>query len=55
MSEPKNQHIIPQAEQLARKTNEKRLLAQVLSFREDLKKRNKNVRNYVEEFGLDLP
>lgn len=44
-----------QAERLARKTNEGRLLAQVLSFRSDLKNKNKNVRNYVEEFGLDLP
>jgi cell division protein FtsB len=46
---------LDQAEQLARKTNEGRLLTQVLSFRNDLKNRNKNVRNYVEEFGLDLP
>ena len=44
-----------QAEKLARETNEERLLAQVLSFRDDLKNKNRKIRNYVEEFGLDLP
>lgn len=47
--------FLDQAEKLVRKSNEGRLLAQVLSFRKDLKNKNKNVRNYVEEFGLDSP
>lgn len=46
---------LDQAERLARKTDEGRLLTKILSFRKDLKNKNKNVRNYVEEFGLDLP
>lgn len=46
---------LEQAEQLARKKDEKRLLSQILSFHNELKNKNKNVRNYVEEFGLDLP
>ena len=46
---------LKQAERLARKSSEKRLLSQILSFRNELKNKNKNVRNYVEEFGLDLP
>lgn len=46
---------LEQAERLVRKSDEKRLLSQILSFRNDLKNKNKNVRNYVEEFGLDLP
>lgn len=46
---------LDQADRLARKAKEGRLLAQVVSFRNDLKNKNKNVRNYVEEFGLDLP
>lgn len=46
---------LDQAEKLARETNEKRLLAQVLSFRDDLKNKNRKIRNYVGEFGLDLP
>lgn len=46
---------LEQADRLARKSDEKRLLSQVLSFRDELKDGNRNVRNYVEEFGLDLP
>ena len=46
---------LEEAERLARKSDEKRLLSQILSFRNELKDKNKNVRNYVEEFGLDLP
>ena len=46
---------LEQAERLARNNDEGRLLSQILSFRSELKDKNKNVRNYVEEFGLDLP
>lgn len=46
---------LKKAERWARKSGDERLLSQILSFRNTLKYGNKNVRNYVEEFGLDLP
>lgn len=40
---------------LAEEYNCKRLLAQITLLGKRLKEKNKNIKNYVEEFGLDLP
>jgi len=47
--------FLKQAQELAEKYNEKRLLAQIVLFQKELKNKNKSIRNYVEEYGLDLP
>jgi hypothetical protein len=51
----KAKKYLKQAQQLAETNNEKRLLSQITIFRKELSDRNKHIRNYVEEFGLDLP
>ena len=43
------------AEVYAKKTDEKRLLSQISILRGELADKNRNIRNYVEELGLDLP
>lgn len=51
----KAKKFLKQAQGLAEKHNEKRLLAQIALFQNELKNRNKSIRNYVEEYGLDMP
>lgn len=51
----KAKKFLKQAQELAEEHNEKRLLSQITLFRKELADKNKNIRNYVEEFGLDLP
>jgi len=51
----KARKLLERAQELAEKCNEKRLLSQIVLFRKELTDRNKNIRNYVEEYGLDLP
>jgi cell division protein FtsB len=43
------------AEGLAKKINDQRLLSQILLLRKGIADKNRNIRNYVEELGLDLP
>ncbi len=43
------------AKKLAEAHNQKPLLAQIELFEKRLADKNRNIRNYVEEFGLDLP
>lgn len=50
----KSKKLLEQAQKLAEKCNEKRLLSQIALFRKELTDRNKHIRNYVEEYGLDL-
>ncbi|MFH1644177.1 MAG: hypothetical protein ABIA74_03315 [bacterium] len=50
----KSKKLLEQAQKLAERCNEKRLLSQITLFRKELTDRNKNIRNYVEEYGLDL-
>jgi len=51
----KAKKLLEQAQKIAEKCNEKRLLSKIILFRKELADRNKNIRNYVEEYGLDLP
>ncbi len=51
----KSKKFLSLAKQLAQKNNEKILLAQIGELEKQIKDKNKHLRNYVEEFGLDLP
>ena len=51
----KAEQALKQARDLAKKNNEELLFFKIDSLRKQLKDKNKNIRNYVEEFGLDLP
>lgn len=46
--------LLPKARALAERSDEKRLLSQIDLFEKELADKNRNIRNYVEEFGLDL-
>ncbi len=47
--------FLRQAKELARSTNEASLLASIDALERQIKDKNKHPRNYVREFGLDLP
>lgn len=46
---------LKQSQCLAKKNNEKDLLRQIALLRKSITDKNKNIRNYAEELGLDLP
>lgn len=47
--------FLDQADKLARENNEKALIAKIELYRQQLADKNKNIRDYVGEYGLDLP
>lgn len=51
----KAKRYLNQAKQLAKANNEKLLLVQIGELEKHINDRNRPPRNYIEEFGLDLP
>lgn len=51
----KAKHYLNKARVLAESSDEKRLLKQIDHLKEGIADKNKNIKNYVDEFGLDLP
>jgi hypothetical protein len=47
--------VLAKAKQLAETSSDKRLLNQIAAVEERIAGRNQNIKNYVEELGLDLP
>lgn len=47
--------FLEQADKLARENNEKALIPKIELYRQQLVNKNRNIRDYVGEYGLDLP
>ena len=51
----KAKKLVAQAKDIATLLNEKLLLDKIVLLEKENANKNRNIRNYVEEFGLDLP
>lgn len=51
----KSNNLLDKAEPIAKQLNEGRLLQQIKDLRENNKNKNRGGRDYVREFGLDMP
>ncbi|MDP2705560.1 MAG: hypothetical protein U1D31_02910 [Patescibacteria group bacterium] len=47
--------LLGEAKTMATSVNEKRLLDKISTFEKELADKNRNIRDYVNEFGLDMP
>lgn len=51
----RSQKLLNEAKNMAESINEKRLLEKISYLKKDVEDKNKHLRDYVSEFGLDMP